>query len=204
MVNYNQSIIYKLCCLDPNITEIYIGSTTNKYRRKQQHKSTCNNLNGKMYNIFVYQFIREHGGFSNWDMVIIEEFNATDKNDLHKQERHWIETLKSTLNKHIPTRTKNEYYEANKDVILEQRKDYIKEYREANKEETKDYNKDYYESNKDVISEQQKKYREANKEKINCICGGSYNKSILSHQKTHFNTQTHKNYICNVLIRMRS
>ena len=51
MVNYANGIIYKLCCLDPNITEIYIGSTTNKYRRKQQHKGICNNVNGKKYNI---------------------------------------------------------------------------------------------------------------------------------------------------------
>ena len=28
-VDYSKSVIYKLCCKDPTITDIYIGSTTN-------------------------------------------------------------------------------------------------------------------------------------------------------------------------------
>ena len=72
MVNYSNSIIYKLCCLDPNIIEIYIGSTTNKYRRKQQHKSSCNSSNGKYYNLYLYQFIRENGGFANWVGTLLD------------------------------------------------------------------------------------------------------------------------------------
>ena len=115
MVNYNQSIIYKLCCRDPTITDIYIGSTTNMYRRKQEHKKICNNSNYEAFNFYVYQFIRDNGGWSNWDMVEIEQFNATEKSDLHKRERHWIEELKSTLNCSIPTRKKKEYAEAYKE-----------------------------------------------------------------------------------------
>ena len=60
MVNYNNSIIYKLCCKDTNITDIYVGSTTNFYRRKQDHKQQCNNTNSKEYNKNAYQFIRGH------------------------------------------------------------------------------------------------------------------------------------------------
>ena len=101
MVNYSNSIIYKLCCLDSSITDIYIGSTTNKTRRKNHHKTCCNNVNNKDYNIYVYQFIRENGGFDNWDFVEIERVNAIDKSDLHKRERFYIESLKSTLNKQL-------------------------------------------------------------------------------------------------------
>ena len=76
MVKYNQSIIYKLCCKDPSITDIYIGSTTRFARRKSQHKSICNNTdtNNQSYNFYVYQFIRENNGFSNWDMIEIEKY----------------------------------------------------------------------------------------------------------------------------------
>ena len=109
MVNYSNSIIYKLCCLDPSITDIYIGSTTSKYRRKNNHKSACNNPNDEKHNFYVDRFIRQHGGWDNWDFVEIEQYSARDKSDLHKRERHWIETLKSTLNKEIPGRTKTEY-----------------------------------------------------------------------------------------------
>ena len=38
VVNYNQSIIYKICCNDTDVEDIYVGSTTNYYRRKQEHK----------------------------------------------------------------------------------------------------------------------------------------------------------------------
>ena len=177
MVNYANSFIYKLCCKNPNITEIYIGSTTNKYRRKQQHKSDCNNENGKMYNRYVYQFIRENGNFENWDFVEIESFNATDKGHLHARERVWIEELKSELNKYIPTRTRKEYRETNKDemkVYRETNKDVIskrmKEYYQTNKavisKQMKEYNKEYRAKNKEKQKEYNKKYREANKNKI--------------------------------------
>ena len=41
MVKYNQSIIYKLCCKDPTIPNIYIGSTCKPYlsRRLSGHKT---------------------------------------------------------------------------------------------------------------------------------------------------------------------
>ena len=63
MVNYSKGIVYKLCCKDVNITDIYIGSTTNFTRRKWGHKTACNNEKDKSYNFKVYQFIRNHGGF---------------------------------------------------------------------------------------------------------------------------------------------
>ena len=37
--DYSNTIIYKLCCNDPSITEIYIGHTTNFTQRKNRHKS---------------------------------------------------------------------------------------------------------------------------------------------------------------------
>ena len=86
MVNYNNSTIYKLCCKDISIKEIYIGSTTNFNRRKQQHKSNCNNSD---YN--VYQFIRNNGNWQNWSMIEIENINVNNKRKLETKEREYIE-----------------------------------------------------------------------------------------------------------------
>ena len=80
MVNYGQSSIYKLVCRDPLITEIYVGSTTNFYQRKSHHKQSCNNPDNKDHNIYVYQFIRDNGGWINWDFIEIEEYKATINN----------------------------------------------------------------------------------------------------------------------------
>jgi len=123
MVNYNNSHIYKLCCKDTDITDIYIGSTINFRNRKCRHKSNCNNINSKKHNYKVYQFIREHGGWENWTMILIEKVNVNCKLELHQKERYYIEELKPSLNKQLPLRTKNEYdkgyYNDNKEKITE-------------------------------------------------------------------------------------
>jgi len=177
--DYSKGMIYKLCCKDPTIEEIYIGSTINKRNRKNQHKSACNNPNTKDYNCYKYQFIRDNGGFENFDMIVIEAFTCNSKNELECRERYWIETLKPELNKYIPTRTQKEYR---------------KEYYEENKEELNKKHKEYYEKNKEEISKRHKKWYEKNKEernkkkreKIKCEkCGCMITRNGLkTHQKT--------------------
>ena len=163
MVNYSNGNIYKLCCLDPNITEIYIGSTVNKYRRKQQHKKSCYNKNCKAYNYYVYSFIRANGNFENWDFVEIEQYNATDKADLHKREKFWVDELKSELNCKIPTRKHKEWRQDNKYNISEQKKQYCEE----NKDKLKENTKQYREQNKHTYdSEYYKQYRKQRKLKL--------------------------------------
>ena len=162
MVQYNKSIIYKLCCRNANITEIYIGSTTNFRRRKSGHKTTCNNGKHKAYNFEVYKFIRDNGGFENWDMIEIEKVNATDKKDLEKNERRVIDELKPILNCRIPGRTKKEYYAENADKF----KEHKKEYNAKNADKIKEQVKKYYAENADKIKEQQKEYRDKNVDKI--------------------------------------
>ena len=123
MINYNNSVIYKICCKDINIKEIYVGSTANNLRiRKGQHKIDCNNINRNNYNSYVYQFIRQNGGFQNFDMVLIEKYSCNDRQELHKRERFYIELLGASLNSHIPNRGHKERYENNKEQILEYQK----------------------------------------------------------------------------------
>ena len=158
MVNYQNSVVYKLCCKDPSIPDEYIGSTTCRYRRKNSHKSICCNENSKGYNLYVYQFIRENGGFDNWIMIILEEYPCENKRQLEMRERYWIEERKSTLNRRIPLRENQE--------IIQYREEQIKKYRNENKEEIKEYQDKYREENKEQIREQQKKYKKENKEEI--------------------------------------
>lgn len=119
MVNYNNSIIYKLCCKDINVKDIYVGSTTNFNRRKQKHKQMVEygfKKDGE-YNTKVYNFIRDNGDWDNWQMIQIEQYSATNKRDLEKRERYWLEKLKATLNTNKPFTTndeKNNYYKKRK------------------------------------------------------------------------------------------
>ena len=128
-IDYSKTIIYKICCKDINISDIYIGHTTDYIRRKAQHKFSCNNPTDKSYNFYVYQYIRNNGGWENWDIVEIEKYNCNDKLEASKRERHWVEELKATLNKYIPSRTDKEY------------KNYMVQYRENNKAKISEYSK---------------------------------------------------------------
>jgi hypothetical protein len=102
-MNYKKACIYEIICKDVNITERYVGSTTNLVKRRYEHKSSCNNEKSKQYNRYVYQFIRAYGEWGNWDVVLIEQvLDCKDKEHLHKRERFYIESLKAELNKYIP------------------------------------------------------------------------------------------------------
>ena len=77
---------------------IYVGSTKDLNKRKIEHKYICNNPNSKRYNTKLYQYIREYGGFNNWFMLTIEEFEYEDKKELREREQYWIKELKADLN----------------------------------------------------------------------------------------------------------
>lgn len=175
-IDYSKTSIYKICCKDINITEIYVGQTTDMRRRKTEHKHSCINENKKGYNSNVYQFIRANGGWDNWDMIEIEKYNAIDGYDAKKRERYWIEELKANLNNNIPTKTSNEWYK-------------------ENKEELKGKRKDYYKENKEKLNEYQKIYSKNNKEKekkITCECGCELLKYCLA---KHLKTKKHQDLL---------
>ena len=187
-------IIYKLVSRDINIPELYVGSTCSFRARKCGHKKCCNNENDKKYKYNVYQYIRNNGGWDNFDMIQVEEFKHDTSRELHARERYWIEQLKATLNKQIPTRTKAEYDKLyrhnNKDVIAERDKIYRQNNKETIAVKDKQYRQDhleaivareklYRQNNTEKIAEKNKRYQQKNKEAISeknklkytCECG---------------------------------
>ena len=160
MPDYSKCLIYKLCCKDLDVKDIYVGSTCNFTRRKNKHKTDSSNLNSKVYNRKVYKFIRENGGFQNWNMIMIEEYPCENKLQKVKRERYWYEELKATLNSEVPIRDIKEYRRDNREKIKEK----VKEYRKNNSDKNKEYMRKYREANKDAINQKRKEYREKNKE----------------------------------------
>ena len=155
--DYSQSTVYKICCNDTTLSDIYVGSTTSFSKQKSSHKSKCNTTTSKGHNVYVYQFIREHGGWENWSMIEVEKYNATSKRNLEARERHWLETLGATLNKNIPYRTVKEWRETEKKRQ--------KQWRDDNKEKRRQYDKKYRADNREELLIREKKYRDENKEK---------------------------------------
>jgi len=163
-IDYTKAVIYKLVCRDPLVTEKYVGSTTDLTKRRSDHKSHCNNPNANNYNYFVYQFIRSHGGFENWEVVSIENVvDCLNSDMLRARERYWFESLHAELNKCVPTRTTKQWYEDNREHHLNK----MKEWREVNREHILVKDKEFRENNQDNINEYQKKYRVLNRDALN-------------------------------------
>jgi hypothetical protein len=102
-------------CKDKNILNTYVGLTINFEKRKRTHELNVNNLKkGKLYDV-----IRGNGGWENWDMVIIEKCCCNNRKEAGIREKYWYETLNADLNKNYPSRNCYEWYEANKERLLE-------------------------------------------------------------------------------------
>ena len=102
MPTYVNTIIYKICCKDPGISDIYVGHTTNFKQRQIEHKYACNNERSKSYNSKVYVCIRSNGGLSNWEFIQIEEYPCENKQQARAKENYWCFELNSSLNTIMP------------------------------------------------------------------------------------------------------
>jgi hypothetical protein len=167
--NYAKTIIYKIVCNNLNITDCYVGHTTDFTRRKGQHKFCCTTENDKAHNFNVYTFIRANGGWINWTMLEIQKFPCADGNEARTIERYWFEQLNATLNSEVPNRTDAELLK---------------------------YKKDHYEANKDEIKIKHKEYRATHQDAINkkcvCQCGGKFTNS---NKGQHLKSNKHQDYI---------
>jgi hypothetical protein len=142
--DYSKNLNYKIVCKDLTITESYAGSSTNWTRRTGKHQYDCHNENSSKYHLKVYAFIRAHGGWENWDMVLIEIYPCKNYLEASQRERYWVETLKTTLNCNIPGRTCMEWIKDNKEHIAV----YQAEYRAKNKEKLAKQQEIYYQNKK--------------------------------------------------------
>ena len=96
--DYSNTIIYKITCKSPNITDIYVGHTINFVQRKYTHKQSCCNKNAPIYKCKLYETIRNNGGWINWKMEILNFFNCADHFEARQKEQEYFELLNANLN----------------------------------------------------------------------------------------------------------
>jgi hypothetical protein len=173
MPDYTKTIIYKLINYDyPEL--VYVGTTTNFTKRKQQHKERCLNEKNKKYYLKVYVSIREYDGWENWNMIKICDYPCNNKREAELEEDKYMTELKANMNMIRASRTRKQYYKDNKEKIKDKMKEYMKEYNEINK----NTHKVYYEDNKEKILEKRK-------EIVKCECGCEVTKSNLKRHKSN-------------------
>ena len=96
--DYSNTIIYKITCNDPLVTDVYVGHTINFVRRKYQHKLACNNNLSCYNNVKLYKIIRNNGNWSNWDMSIVAFYKCKDQTEARQKEQEHFISLGATLN----------------------------------------------------------------------------------------------------------
>ena len=169
MVQYN---IYKICCDDCDY--VYVGSTKNFLRRKQQHKQNSNNNEKSKYKL--YKTINEYDGWDNWRMITVEECDESiqTRRQAEQKEEEWRLKLNASLNSQKCFLSKEDKIEYNKKNCSEwgiNHKDYVKEqrkeYREANAEKVKELKALDYQKHKEKRQETNTNYRIENRDKIN-------------------------------------
>lgn len=193
--DYSKGLIYKIQHNTINDL-VYVGSTINFTRRKNEHKSRCNNENN---NTLKYRTMRANGGWDTFRMVVVKLYSCNNKRELDVEEERYRVELQASLNDRRCYRTEEEiteqikdYQKENREAILEQKKNYY----ETNKETILEQQKNYREANKEAILEYKKDYYEANKEKakekFNCDCGGKY---TYSQKSTHEKSKKHQQFL---------
>jgi predicted GIY-YIG superfamily endonuclease len=102
---YQKFVIYKIYQKsEPSM--VYIGSSTNFKRRKSQHKKNISNRRSKAYHYPLYQYIRNQGGWENFDMVIYLDYPCNSKNEGLTKETEIIKLLNSPLNSMVSIKQK--------------------------------------------------------------------------------------------------
>ena len=98
MIDYSNTIIYKITCNDSTVHDTYVGHTTNFVQRKHAHKQSCINTKSANYKCKVYETIRNNGGWLNWKMEIINFFNCTNHYEARLKEQEYFVLLNANLN----------------------------------------------------------------------------------------------------------
>lgn len=167
---YKNGKIYRL--VNNVDEEFYVGSTCGRLaKRKSDHKTKARKDTARR----VYEHLNKVG-WGNVDIVLVEEYACENKNQLERRERHWIETLKPSLNRAVPTRTNKEWKTENADKVRESGAKYRAEnadkelerhtkYRAENAEKVRESRAKYWEANRENERERNAKYRAENAEK---------------------------------------
>jgi hypothetical protein len=135
-VDYANGKIYMLeptCEYDDG--DVYYGSCASTLtQRLSKHKAPSNKCKS---NILIKKYGRD-----NIKIVLIKPFQCSSKTELSAEESKYHRRFKC-VNKRIEGRTKNEYYQDNREVFLEKAQQYRQDNIEVVLERDKQYSRQY-------------------------------------------------------------
>ena len=123
---YNFSKIYAVYCPSSDDELLYVGSTTKKYlsSRLAEHKANFKQfLAGKVVGKSTCFQIFNKYGVENCKIKLLEHVNCETHDELASREAYHIKQH-TTVNKQVPKRTRKEYYQDNKEMLIEYQRIY--------------------------------------------------------------------------------
>jgi group I intron endonuclease len=195
--DYKNGKIYKI--VNSVNDEIYVGSTVQPLcNRKVGHKEATK----KHPNRRICKHITTVG-LNNIKLILIESYSCVSRMELEKRERHWIDTLKPSLNMIKPATTPEqksqrckEYYLENKEHLDKCKKIYAKKH----EVKTKIWNKQWRADNKDSIRERTLKWREEKKDILSAKSKIHYKKNRaqkIANAKAYYErNKTKPKFVC--------
>jgi hypothetical protein len=159
---YEKEKIYKIWSTQGD--KIYVGSTCKDYlsQRMTAHRGDYNKWKRGTHGYVASYILFEEYGLENCFIELLEAKSCSSIDEVRQLEGKYIREL-TCVNKFIagrsPKESMKEYYENNKEKIIQQ----IKEYQDNNKENVKQYKKKYRDNNK-----------EKKRQETSCECGKTY------------------------------
>jgi hypothetical protein len=171
-----------------NTDKVYVGSTEKDINERLNQHETHYRLfkDGKCRYITSFEILE----YKDYKIELLENKICESKEERNTVECKYIINTPNTVNKHLPGRTPEQYYQDNKEQIDEYKRQYY--------QENKDYFQQYYQDNKEQLDEYYRQRYQNNKQELNqkhnCFCGGRYTKANKSQ---HNKTQKHQTFIRN-------
>jgi len=153
--DYSNCYIYYI--LDKDGVVHYVGSTSNMNSRKSGHKYCCRTEKDKRYHLDIYQYIRDHGGFDNFEIIPVRKIeDVKNKTDLLIAEQDEMNKFSNLKNKIGSYRTDEER--------LKQNIENSKKWNRNNNEKKNQNNRKHYHANKDQILEKKRQQYQQKKQ----------------------------------------
>ena len=106
LINYSDTIMYKIYCKNLDIHDIYVGHTTNFIKRKYHHKKNCENGNKKLK---IYETICDNGGWENWEMTELIKMDFKNVTEVRIKEQEYYKLL-TAQKKYLSVETEKKYF----------------------------------------------------------------------------------------------
>ena len=174
--DYTNSVVYHIRFKDSHRV-IYVGSTCKYNLRCSKHRYNCINEKSPNYNNQVYQFIREHGGLSAFEIVPVAYHACKDRLVLRYFEQAEMDKFDGLINSNCAV--------LDPEVHKEYNMKYQKAYRDSHKDKKQMESKTTKPSDKTQAVAPDSATKAKTTAKINCECGCVVSRSsIYAHRDT--------------------